>query len=85
MGTRANVLYGEIVDIVSEYFGPATDRFVARQIHNHLDKEPSELKRQDLLRLIEWINLSLALIIEDERLLRKCVADLKSLAESNHR
>ena len=85
MSRSANAVYGEVVYVVREYFGPAADRFVARQIRNHLGKDPSQLHRQDLLSLIEWIGLAMALLSDDEKLVKECVVDLKELAENDAR
>jgi uncharacterized protein YegL len=72
-------LYEEVITITERYFGPAADRFVTRQIRNHLSKEPQQLKKQDLVGLIKWISLAMALVSEDELLIHKFVADLEVL------
>jgi hypothetical protein len=76
-------LYNEVVTITENYFGPAADRFVIRQIRNHLNKDPEQLGKQDLLRLIKWISLAMALLVEDEKLISKYSIDLQRLA-NNH-
>ena len=73
-------LYKKVVDITTEYIGPAADRFVARQIRSHLNKPPEQLKKQDLVRLIDWIGLAMALITEDEKVLSEYVEDLRYMA-----
>lgn len=73
-------LYDQVVQITYGYLGPAADRFVARQIRNHLRKAPEELQKQDLHRLIDWINLAMTLLSDDQKLVARYIADLKELA-----
>lgn len=76
---RSN-LYQQVVHITYEYLGPAADRFVARQIRLHLDKEPTELQPNDLRGLIDWIRLAMNILSDDERVVNIYVADLERLA-----
>ncbi|HSX45658.1 MAG TPA: hypothetical protein VLG27_01475 [Candidatus Saccharimonadia bacterium] len=78
-GTRRS-LYMEVVTVTQGYFGPAADRFVSRQIRSHLSKEPEKLNRKDLLPLIDWISLTMALLIEDEVIINRFVSELRQLA-----
>jgi hypothetical protein len=45
-------LYQEVVMVTENYFGPAADRFVIRQIRNHLNIDPEQFREQDLAKLI---------------------------------
>lgn len=74
-------LYDDVVTITYDYLGPAADRFVVRQIRNHLQKDPSELRNRDLKQLIDWIQLAMRLISDDGEIVDRYVADLKSLAK----
>jgi hypothetical protein len=73
-------LFDEVVAITHEYFGLAADRFVARQIRNHLHKDPEQLRKQDLAALIKWISLAMALITDDEKLIKKYTTNLQAMA-----
>jgi len=75
-------LYDEVVTITYDYLGPAADRFVVRQIRNHLQKDPSELQRKDLRQLIDWIQLAMRLISSDSDTIDSYMADLEALAQS---
>lgn len=77
-----DAIYFQVVGVAHEYFGPAADRFVTRQIHSHLNKDPKQLRKQDLADLIEWIGLAMALLCDDEKVVSKFVADLKVLART---
>jgi hypothetical protein len=67
------------------YLGPAADRFVARQIANHLHKEPHQLKKQDLSELIDWIKLAMGFLTEDQTMVDEYMARLQALAASNNK
>lgn len=77
-----DTLYEEVVGVTYEYLGPAADRFVARQIRNHLGKEPERLQKQDLGRLIDWFSASLSLLSEDTKMVKRYVIALNALATS---
>jgi hypothetical protein len=78
-------LYDDVVTITYDYLGPAADRFVVRQIRNHLQKDPSELRHEDLRQLIDWIQLAMRLISDDSKIVDRYVADLESLAKQKRR
>ena len=48
-------VYDQVVRITHVYLGPAADRFIARQVENHLHKPPQDLTKNDLKSLIDWI------------------------------
>ncbi|MEJ0072490.1 MAG: hypothetical protein WDN27_00105 [Candidatus Saccharibacteria bacterium] len=78
----ANSLYDDVVAITYDYLGPAADRFVVRQIRNHLQKDPAELRRQDLRQLIDWIQLAMRLISDDTQIIDRYMADLEQLTQA---
>lgn len=76
-------LYEQVVDVTHEYLGPAADRFISRQIRNHLQKSPEELTTADLHKLIDWIKLSMAFLTSDQALVRQYINSLRALAPSS--
>jgi len=78
-------LYDDVVTITYDYLGPAADRFVVRQIRNHLGKDPSELRREDLRQLIDWIRLAMRLISDNAEVVEHYISDLESLTRSRTR
>lgn len=70
-----------VIDITTEYLGPAADRFVKRQITFHLEKKPEEVTANDLPKLTEWIKVSLGLLTEDKSMVDACEQKLLSLAQ----
>jgi hypothetical protein len=78
-------LYEEVVQATYDYLGPAADRFVARQIKSHLNKDPADLRKKDLQDLIVWINLAMNLLVDDRQLVDDYIGDLQKLAKGRRR
>jgi len=81
MAQTQTPLYDQVVSVTYRYLGPAADRFVVRQIRNHLQKDPVELQRKDLRQLIDWIQLAMRLISDDHHAVDTYLADLEALAK----
>ncbi len=73
------VLYDRVVRITHLYLGPAADRFIARQVQNHLHKEPQDLSKADLRKLIDWIRVAVSLLTEDSDLIGEYTLQLERL------
>lgn len=78
---RTTTLFDDVVTITYDYLGPAADRFVVRQIRNHLQKDPDNLQPKDLRELIDWIQLAMRLISNDGPAIDRYMADLEMLAQ----
>jgi uncharacterized protein YlxP (DUF503 family) len=76
-------LYLKVVHITNHYLGPTADRFIRRQIENHLNKHPEELAQADLKELINWIEISMTAITADHKMIREYLAKLQSLISGN--
>lgn len=59
-------LFDEVVTLTEPYLGPASRRFVARQIAFHLSKPPDELAEDDLPQLADWVSATLSLLTENQ-------------------
>lgn len=81
--TPVNTLYDQVVSITSDYLGPASRRFIDRQIVNHLGKRPEELSRADLGELTDWIIAAVAILTEDKHLIEEFTSRLQKLSK-NH-
>jgi hypothetical protein len=73
-------LYDQVVSVTHVYLGPAADRFIARQVENHLHKSPEELSQADLLSLIDWIRVVVSLLTEDSEIVEEYADELQKLA-----
>jgi hypothetical protein len=76
-------MYEQVVRVTHVYLGPAADRFIARQVENHLHKAPAELSRDDLAQLIDWIRVVVSLLTEDPEIIEEYIAALEKLARSD--
>lgn len=78
---RSNSLYQNVVSITQDYLGPAAERFIERQIEVHLQKNPRDLKKGDLAPLIDWIELAMALLTDNHKIVDEYVSSLTQLAK----
>ncbi len=76
-------VYDQMVQVTHIYLGPAADRFIARQVENHLHKPPDQLSQADLLSLIDWIRVVVSLLTEDNEIIEEYTSELQKLAVSN--
>jgi hypothetical protein len=80
MGRGVN-LYKQVVDVTSDYLGPAAERFIDRQIQNHLNKEPEALTPHDMPSLIDWLRISVAFLTDDRTVIDELTTRLNRLAD----
>jgi hypothetical protein len=76
-----NQLYQQVISVTHVYLGPAADRFIARQVQNHLHKSPDDLSPHDLLLLIDWIRVAVSLLTEDSEIVEEYASQLHRLAQ----
>jgi hypothetical protein len=74
-------LYTRAVQVTEEYLGPAGERFLRRQIEEHLNIRPEDLKEKNLSRLINWLSIAFALLTNNEKDINAFTSDLKALSE----
>lgn len=75
-------LFDQVVRITHVYLGPAADRFIVRQIRNHLGKEPEELLPADLDKLIDWIRVAVSFLTDDSDLVEEYTEELRKLSDA---
>jgi hypothetical protein len=78
-------LYEQVVETTHTYLGPAAERFIARQVQNHLKKRPEQLSQADLSALIDWIQIAVSLLTEDSDIIEDYVSALRKLADDKSR
>lgn len=76
------ILYEQVVKVTNVYLGPAADRFITRQIENHLDKPPQKMTKEDLAQLVDWIQVAMSLITEDSDIVEEYTQQLRKLASN---
>lgn len=79
MPAAGQTLYERVVQITHIYLGPAADRFIDRQVQNHIHKEPSKLTTQDLEVLIDWIRVAVSLLTDDSEIVEEYVEQLQRI------
>ena len=84
MSDQTNI-YDKIVRVTHVYLGPAADRFIARQVQNHLHKAPERITAEDLERLIDWIRVAVSLLTDDSELVEEYTEELEKLAKAPSR
>jgi hypothetical protein len=85
MASSKPSIYDQVVSVTHVYLGPAADRFIARQVENHLHKPPEKLTKADLLGLIDWIRVVVSLLTEDNEIIEEYVGELQKLAVNKPR
>jgi hypothetical protein len=79
----SRTLYNQVVEVTHAYLGPAAERFIARQVQNHLHKKPEQLSQKDLTNLIDWIQIAVSLLTEDSDIIEEYVRELRKLSKSS--
>lgn len=80
-----STIYQQVVGVSHIYLGPAAERFIDRQIKNHLDKKPVELKKGDIHKLIDWIRIAVSFLTEDSDLIEEYIFQLNQIANTNNK
>jgi hypothetical protein len=73
-------LYAQLLDVSQEYLGPAAERFLLRQIENHLHKDPQQLTKEDVTKVAEWMQVSVSVLTEDEKTVDEFIKKVNALA-----
>lgn len=81
MGTVT--LYKQVIEVTTDYLGPAAKRFIDRQIQNHLHKQPENLDTNDLKKLIDWSGLALAMLTDDKEIVSEYTESLRELSKAD--
>lgn len=78
--TAKEQLKDQVISVSRDYLGPASERFIDRQISTHVKKDIDSITKADLLKLVDWIRLSFALLTKDDRLVDEYIDRLLILA-----
>lgn len=76
---QATYLYDRMVEVTTDYLGPAAQRFIDRQIQNHLKIEPGQIQPADIPKLIEWIRAAISILTDDSGLVDEYASRLEEL------
>ncbi|HUA13237.1 MAG TPA: hypothetical protein VL989_01930 [Candidatus Sulfotelmatobacter sp.] len=78
-GVKNPTTYDRLVAITHVYLGPAADRFINRQIENHLHKDPKTITKEDLRSLSDWIKVIVGLICDDQDIVEEYTNEIRKL------
>jgi hypothetical protein len=82
---KNDTFYRKVVAVTDQYLGPAAERFVDRQVYNHLKKDPEKLAESDLEQLVDWIRIAFAFLTEDSKLVDEYTDSLRLLVSDKHK
>lgn len=82
---KSSNIYKQVVRVTHVYLGPAAERFIDRQVENHLHKPPNELTAKDLESLIDWIRVVVSLLTDNSEIIEEYIKELGKIAvQKNH-
>lgn len=81
MADELNLFY-KLVRATEPYLGPAAERFMTRQIENHLHKSPQSVTREDVASLVDWLAISIAHLSDDSKLVMQYKRELDHIARN---
>jgi hypothetical protein len=79
---KQNSIYNDLVNITSQYLGPAAERFIDRQVFNHLGKDSRNITKKDVDSLLDWLQGSVSLLTDNETLVEEYISQLKQLSST---
>ena len=82
---KKQALYAKAVQVTEDYLGPAGERFLRRQIENHLKIQPEKLDKKNLPKLINWSVIAFALLTNNDEYVDAFTRDLSQLTQNNNR
>ena len=82
MATKTSSLYIQVIKASEQYLGPASERFMRRQIENHLKILPEEITQKDIPKLVEWTRLAFSMLTKDADQINHFMDELLALSEN---
>lgn len=78
-----HTVYDQVLEVTTDYLGPAAERFITRQIKVHLGKKPDELTKADVAKLVDWLKVAIALLTEDNKMVDDFTRDLLKISNTS--
>lgn len=79
-----NAVYEEIVEVLYDFLGPASERFLDREIESHLKKKPEDITKADIPKIHEWSRLAIALLAEDQKTVDEFSKSLLAISKKHN-
>lgn len=77
----AESIFDRVLVITEDYLGPASERFLRRQLDFHLHKTAEQLTEEDLPQLAEWIKVSIGVLTESKALVDEFDKRIRELSK----
>lgn len=74
-------LYEQLVDVTAQLLGPASERFINRQIRSHLQIIPQQINSEDLRRLEDWLRLGMNVLTDDAETVQEYIEEVQKLEQ----
>lgn len=79
----SNNLYASVVEVTRDYLGPAAERFIDRQIVNHLGIKPGKLKSEHMKKLNEWLRVAFSILTDDQQMIDEYFKRINTLTKKH--
>jgi hypothetical protein len=79
--TLDETYYQRILRVIDDYLGPASERFLSRQIKSHLHKNPENLQKSDIPNLAIRIRSGLLVLTRDENIVEEAYSRINSISD----
>lgn len=79
MVEKGTLLYERLIEVTTDYLGPAAHRFIDRQIASHLEKDPEKINKKDVKSLIVWIRGAISTLTDDNGLVEEYTQRLEAM------
>ena len=77
-----DLYYDKILEITTDYLGPAAERFVSRQINSHFNKNPEELQTGDIPMLAIRIRSGLLVLTNDKEIVDEAFHRITAIGDA---
>ena len=71
--------FSAIVAVTERYLGPASERFIRRQIEFHIEKKPDNISYADVQRLKINVGIALGLLVNDKKIVDQAITDIEAI------
>ncbi len=72
--------YEQLITVTQDYLGPASKRFIDRQISFHFNsKSPENLTKEDVSKLADSVRISLGLLTQDKNMVSEAEGRIRAI------
>ncbi len=71
--------FSKIVEVIRNYLGPASERFIVRQLDFHLKRKEKVIYESEVERIADWSAVALSMITQDKAMIQRCKKEISGL------